>query len=76
MSYVNTSPLQSFVPRQGSHIIIAIFISHSDLSMYGLGKKIICWKLKVVGTLIKIGIHKLMEHEQEKTIQKSKSSKH
>ena len=36
MTYVNTSPLQSFMSRTDSHIIIVNFISESDLSMYGL----------------------------------------
>ncbi len=49
------------------------FISDSDLSIYGLGQKIIHENMKGVGTLIKIGIHTLMEHEQENTIQKNKT---
>ena len=72
--------MTSKLNRTNSHIIIASFVSESDLSMYGLGQKFIRWKLKGVGTLIKIGIHKLMEHEQENTIQNKKtrlkSSKH
>ena len=43
-------------------------MSKSNLSMYGLGQKIICLKMKEVGTLIKIKTH---EHEQESTIQKN-----
>ena len=53
-----------------SHIILASFISESDLSIYGLGQKFIRWKLKGVGTLIKIIILTLMEDEQENTIHK------
>ena len=40
MTYVNTSPLQSFMSRTDSHIIIVNFTSDSDLSMYGLGQKL------------------------------------
>ena len=38
MPYVNTSPLQSFISKIDSHIIIVNFISESDLSIYGLGQ--------------------------------------
>ena len=40
-----------------SHIIIVNFISESDLSMYGLGQNFIRWKLRGVGTLVKIRLH-------------------
>ena len=79
MTYVNTSPLQSFMSRTDSHIIIVNCISESDLSMYSLGQKFIRQSIKGVGTFIKIGIHKLMEHEQENTIPKKtrkQTSKH
>ena len=73
--HVNTSPSQSFILRTEPHIIIASFISESGLSIYGLGQKFICWKLKRFGTLVMIGIHTLMEHEQENTIPKNKNKK-
>jgi hypothetical protein len=73
MPYVNTFPLQSFISRIDSHIIIVSFISESDLSIYGLGQNFIRWKLRGVGTLVKIGLHTLMEDEQENTIQKNKT---
>jgi hypothetical protein len=41
MSYINSSPLQSFMSRTNSHIIIVSFISDGDLSIYGLGQKFI-----------------------------------
>ena len=47
--------------------------SESDLSMYGLGQKIICYKMKGVGALIKIGIQTLMQDEHNNTIQKNKT---
>ena len=39
MPHVSTSPLQSFISRTESHIIIASFTTESDLSIYGLGQK-------------------------------------
>ena len=56
-------------------IIIVSFIIESDLSINSLGQKIICWRFKGIDTLIKIGTHTLMEHEQENTIQKNKKTK-
>jgi hypothetical protein len=38
MIYVNTSPLQSFMSKTISYILIVNSINESDLSMYGLGK--------------------------------------
>ncbi len=73
MPYINTYPLQSFISRIDSHIIIVNFISESDLSIYGLGQNFIRCKLIGVGTLVKIGLHTLMEDEEENTIQKNKT---
>ena len=73
MPHVNTSPLQSFILRRESQMIIASFMSKSDLSIYNLGQKLIRWKLKRFGTLVKIGTHTWMEDEQENTIQKNKT---
>ncbi len=73
MPYVNTSPLQSFISKIDSHIIIVDFTSESDLSIYGLGQNFIRWKLTGVGTLVKIGLHTLIEDEEENTIQKNKT---
>ena len=74
MPYFNTSLLQSFVSRTMLHLIIAIFISESDFSMYNLGQKCIRWKLQGGSTLVKIQIHIPMEDEQENTIQKNKTT--
>jgi hypothetical protein len=71
--YVKTSPLQSFMLRTDSHIILVNFISDCDISMYDLGQKIIRQKMKGVGTLIENGIQTFMEHEQENAIQKNKT---
>ena len=73
MPYVNTSPLQSFISRIDSHIIIVNFISESDLSIYSLGQNFIRWKFTQVGTLVKIELHTPMEDEEENTIQKNKT---
>ena len=73
MPHVNISPMQSFISRTELHITIASFISDIDLSKYNLGPKLITWKLKRFGTLVKIGIHTVIEDEQENTIQKNKT---
>ena len=73
MPYVNTSPLQSFISKINLHIITVNFISESDLSIYGLGQNFIRWKLIGVGTLVKIGLHRLIEDEGKNTIQKNKT---
>ena len=57
--------------RTDSHTIVVNFISESDLSMYGIGQKIIHQTMKEVGTLIKMRIHILMEHEKENTNKKN-----
>ena len=62
MTYVNASLLQSFMLRTDSHIIILNFISESDISRLGQNLYVTI-NMKGVGTLIKIGIHTLMEHE-------------
>ena len=73
MPYITPSPLQSYISRTGSHIIIASFISDNDLSMYILGQNFTQSKLKEVGTLINIKILTLMEHEQKNKIQNNKT---
>jgi hypothetical protein len=69
MVYINISPLQSFMSRTDSHIIIVNFSSDSDSSMYGLFKKLYVKKWKDL-------VHwsnTSMKHEQENTIQKIKT---
>jgi len=48
-------------------------MNDSDLALYILEQNFIHWKLKRVGTLIKIRTHTLLKHEQPNTIQTSKS---
>ena len=38
MTYINTSPAQSFISRTHSNIIIVHFMGESDSSIYGLGQ--------------------------------------
>ena len=49
--------------EEQTHLIIANFISESNLSLYGLGQTIIYYKMKGVGALIKIGIHLGLDDE-------------
>jgi len=56
-----------------AHIIVVKFMSESDLSVYILEQNFICWKLKRVGTLIKIRTRTLLDHESQNKIQTSKS---
>jgi hypothetical protein len=70
MTYANTSSFQCFMSKTDSYIILVNFISESDFSMYGFRVKFICKNKSGVSTFIEIGIHTLMEHEQQYTIQK------
>ena len=53
------------------HKIIVNFRSEIHLFIYRLEQKFIQWKLKGVGTFVKLGIYTIMEDEQENTIQKN-----